>query len=54
MDQTLIYLAERARDDGYETQNELIDFIKKSFSNIEFFQSNHEGIIIDKIHNVLI
>ena len=40
---------------GYETQNELIDFIKKSFSNIEFpfFQSNHEGIIIDKIHECI-
>tara|TARA_Y100001970_G_scaffold48790_1_gene61937 strand:+ start:12333 stop:12755 length:423 start_codon:yes stop_codon:yes gene_type:complete len=37
---------------GYETQDELITFIKKSFSNINFsfLQSNHEGVIIDKIH----
>jgi len=37
---------------GTKTQNELIDFVKARFLDIKFsfFQSNHEGEIIDKIH----
>ena len=37
---------------GTKTQNELICFVKDCFSdiNFSFFQSNHEGKIIDKIH----
>jgi len=37
---------------GTKTQNELIDFVKACFLDIKFsfFQSNHEGEIIDKIH----
>ena len=37
---------------GKDSQEQLFDFIKSNFSNIEFifFQSNHEGLIIDKIH----
>ena len=38
---------------GSKTQNELFDTIKNHFPEIEFsfFQSNHEGKIIDKIHD---
>ena len=37
---------------GEDSQEELFDFINSSFPEIEFifFQSNHEGLIIDKIH----
>ena len=37
---------------GSETQNDLFIFIKNSFPkiNFSFFQSNHEGKIIDQIH----
>jgi len=37
---------------GKESQDQLFDFINSSFPTIEFifFQSNHEGLIIDKIH----
>ena len=37
---------------GSKTQNELFDYIKTHFPEIDFsfFQSNHEGKIIDKIH----
>lgn len=38
---------------GKGTLEELISYIKQKFDNIveiEFFQSNHEGCIIDKIH----
>ena len=40
---------------GSDTQNELFDFIKNHFPEIDFsfFQSNHEGKIIDKIHESL-
>ena len=40
---------------GYSTQNELFDSIKNHFPEIDFsfFQSNHEGKIIDKIHESL-
>ena len=40
---------------GSKTQNELFDSIKNHFPEIEFsfFQSNHEGKIIDKIHESL-
>ena len=40
---------------GSDTQNELFDSIKNHFPEIEFsfFQSNHEGKIIDKIHESL-
>ena len=38
---------------GKDSQEQLFDFIKSNFPNIEFifFQSNHEGLIIDKIHD---
>ena len=37
---------------GKESQDELFNFISLSFPEIKFvfFQSNHEGLIIDKIH----
>ena len=37
---------------GEDSQEQLFEFINSSFSKIEFifFQSNHEGLIIDKIH----
>ena len=37
---------------GKESQDQLFAFIKSSFPKIEFifFQSNHEGLIIDTIH----
>ncbi|MEG1141524.1 MAG: type II 3-dehydroquinate dehydratase [Clostridia bacterium] len=39
---------------GSSTLNDLIKYVKDKFKNdnieIEFFQSNHEGYIIDKIH----
>ena len=37
---------------GKESQDELFNFISLSFPKIKFifFQSNHEGLIIDKIH----
>jgi 3-dehydroquinate dehydratase-2 len=37
---------------GKESQDQLFELIKSSFLEIEFifFQSNHEGLIIDKIH----
>ncbi|MGL6107442.1 type II 3-dehydroquinate dehydratase [Romboutsia sp.] len=39
---------------GKETLEDLIDYIKQKFGDdivkLEFFQSNHEGYIIDKIH----
>ena len=37
---------------GKESQDQLFELIKSAFSEIEFifFQSNHEGLIIDKIH----
>tara|TARA_B100001113_G_C20747192_1_gene465032 strand:- start:155 stop:577 length:423 start_codon:yes stop_codon:yes gene_type:complete len=40
---------------GSDTQNELFDSIKNHFPEIDFsfFQSNHEGKIIDKIHESL-
>ena len=40
---------------GSKTQNELFDSIKNHFPeiNFSFFQSNHEGKIIDKIHESL-
>ena len=40
---------------GSGTQNELFDSIKNHFPEIDFsfFQSNHEGKIIDKIHESL-
>ena len=38
---------------GKESQDQLFAFIKSSFPKIEFifFQSNHEGLIIDTIHS---
>ena len=38
---------------GKESQDQLFSFIKSSFPKIEFifFQSNHEGLIIDTIHS---
>ncbi len=40
---------------GSKTQNELFDSIKTHFPeiNFSFFQSNHEGVLIDKIHESL-
>lgn len=40
---------------GEKTLKDLENFIKGSFLDIEFefFQSNHEGFIIDKIHDSL-
>ena len=37
---------------GSDSQDQLFKFIKSSFLEIEFifFQSNHEGLIIDEIH----
>ena len=37
---------------GTDSQDQLFEFIKSAFLEIEFifFQSNHEGLIIDKIH----
>tara|TARA_B110000014_G_C20126592_1_gene600823 strand:+ start:2417 stop:2848 length:432 start_codon:yes stop_codon:yes gene_type:complete len=37
---------------GTDSQDQLFKFIKSAFLEIEFifFQSNHEGLIIDKIH----
>jgi len=37
---------------GTDSQDKLFEFIKSAFLEIEFifFQSNHEGLIIDKIH----
>ena len=37
---------------GEESQGQLFKFIESSFPEIEFifFQSNHEGLIIDEIH----
>ena len=37
---------------GEDSQEDLFNFINSSFPDIEFifFQSNHEGLIIDKIH----
>ena len=38
---------------GQDSQSELFQFIDSSFPEIEFifFQSNHEGVIIDTLHN---
>ena len=38
---------------GQDSQQELFQFIDSSFPKIEFifFQSNHEGVIIDALHN---
>ena len=38
---------------GKDSQQELFQFIDSSFPKIEFifFQSNHEGVIIDALHN---
>ena len=38
---------------GQDSQQELFQFIDSSFPEIEFifFQSNHEGVIIDTLHN---
>ena len=38
---------------GQDTQQELFQFIESSFPEIEFifFQSNHEGLIIDVLHD---
>tara|TARA_B100001142_G_C13864577_1_gene473594 strand:- start:149 stop:580 length:432 start_codon:yes stop_codon:yes gene_type:complete len=38
---------------GQDSQQELFQFIDSSFPKIEFifFQSNHEGAIIDALHN---
>tara|TARA_Y100001960_G_C14612767_1_gene796670 strand:+ start:672 stop:1100 length:429 start_codon:yes stop_codon:yes gene_type:complete len=37
---------------GLDSEDQLFEFIKSSFLEIEFifFQSNHEGLIIDEIH----
>ena len=37
---------------GTDSQDQLFEFIKSSFLEIEFifFQSNHEGLIIDEMH----
>ena len=37
---------------GEDSQEDLFNFVNSSFPEIEFifFQSNHEGLIIDKIH----
>ena len=37
---------------GADSQDQLFEFIKSAFLEIEFifFQSNHEGLIIDEIH----
>ena len=37
---------------GEDSQEDLFNFVNSSFPEIEFifFQSNHEGVIIDKIH----
>ena len=37
---------------GTDSQDQLFEFIKSAFLEIEFifFQSNHEGLIIDEIH----
>ena len=37
---------------GHDSQNQLFKFIDSSFSEIKFifFQSNHEGLIIDALH----
>ena len=37
---------------GQDSQNQLFSFIDSSFPEIEFifFQSNHEGVIIDTLH----
>lgn len=39
---------------GKESMEQYLDFLKECFSdvNIEYFQSNHEGDIIDQIHRV--
>jgi 3-dehydroquinate dehydratase-2 len=39
---------------GSDTLSDINDFIKSRFKNdhFDFFQSNHEGNIIDKIHQV--
>ena len=39
---------------GSQTFEEYFDFLKNKFQNIqlEYFQSNHEGYLIDKIHEV--
>lgn len=39
---------------GKESMEQYLDFLKECFSdvNIEYFQSNHEGDIIDRIHEV--
>jgi len=38
---------------GEESEDQLLQFIKNSFPDTEFifFQSNHEGFMIDKIHD---
>ena len=38
---------------GTETQKDLFQFIKNKCLNVDLslFQSNHEGVIIDKIHD---
>lgn len=40
---------------GLKNMDELIVYVKKYFEKvkIEFFQSNHEGAIIDKIHEAM-
>lgn len=39
---------------GKESMEQYLDFLKECFSDvtIEYFQSNHEGDIIDQIHRV--
>jgi len=39
---------------GHKTMDEVIGEIRDSFSDhsIEYFQSNHEGLLIDKLHEV--
>ena len=40
---------------GHESQSDLFSFVESSFPNItfSFFQSNHEGEIIDKLHQTM-
>ena len=40
---------------GHESQSDLFSFVESSFPKItfSFFQSNHEGEIIDKLHQTM-